>query len=262
MALFNRYQIETPESVELEFTLAGIGNRLYGVLVDYLCLGLIITLLLISWAVLAYNILLYGDEKWQLWLTAVQIFLIFSVYVGYFVFFETLWQGQTPGKRRAKIRVIRGDGKPVGLQEATLRAIFRPLDDFLYIGALLIIFTRREQRIGDILAGTLVIRESRSGQKGSLQLEEPEAARLLAEQIRAKPQWQSITAEDWLIISDYLRQRPELLPKARSATAERLAQQVRARLKFSEPGTEASSQATVLLEAIYLAGQERRDFAF
>ncbi|MFM1842546.1 MAG: hypothetical protein RLZZ490_1282, partial [Cyanobacteriota bacterium] len=154
MALFNRYQVETPESVALEFTLAGIGNRLYALLIDYLCLGVILLFLLIFWGLLAYNLAQFWTrvENGQLWLMAVQLFLIFSVYVGYFVMFETLWQGQTPGKRWAKIRVIRSDGRPVGLTQATLRALLRPVDDWLYVGAFMIIFDRQERRIGDWLA--------------------------------------------------------------------------------------------------------------
>ncbi|WP_228016079.1 RDD family protein [Synechocystis salina] len=256
MALFNHYQVETPESVELEFTLAGIGNRLYAVLIDYICLGTIVFVLLIIWAVLAYNLSLYVSDDWQLWLTAIQIFLIFAVYVGYFVFFETLWQGQTPGKRRAKIRVIRGDGRPVGLQEASLRALFRPIDDFLYIGALMIIFGRQEKRIGDLLADTLVIRESRDQRGDRLQLQQPEAAKALAAQLSQLSGLERITADHWLVIRDYLLRRGDLLPKARQQAEARLAQQIQDRLRLTAPL--ADTPPEVLLEAVYLACQDRQ----
>lgn len=264
MALFNRYQVETPESVELEFTLAGIGNRLYAVLIDYFCLGSIILVLLIIWAVLAYNLALYTSGDWQLWLTGIQIFLIFAVYVGYFVFFETLWQGQTPGKRRAKIRVIRGDGRPIGLQEATLRALFRPIDDLLYIGALLIIFSRQEKRIGDILAGTLVIRESRDSHdtlgdksiRDRLKLNKPEEARALATKLQALADLDRITVDHWLIIRDYLVSRRDLLPDARKKAQARLAQQIQSRIKLPLGLGEITTE--VLLEAVYLACQDRQ----
>ena len=264
MALFNHYQVETPESVELEFTLAGIGNRLYAVLIDYVCLGTIILILLIIWAVLAYNLTFYTTGNWQLWLTAIQILLIFAVYVGYFVFFETLWQGQTPGKRRAKIRVIKGDGRPVGLQEATLRALLRPLDDLLYIGALLIIFSRQEKRIGDILAGTLVIRESRdshgamgSGSLGDrLKLHKPEEARVLATKLQALDDLDRITADHWLVIRDYLLSRGDLLPEARKKAQTRLAQQIQSRIELPPGLGEITTE--VLLEGVYLACQGRQ----
>ncbi len=257
MALFNRYQVETPESVELEFTLAGIGNRLYAVLIDYVCLGLIIFVLLIIWAVLAYNISLYGTGDWPMWITAIQILLIFSVYVGYFVFFETFWQGQTPGKRRAKIRVIRGDGRPVGLQEATLRALFRPLDDLLYIGALLIIFSRQEKRIGDIMAGTLVIRESRERNGDRLKLNRPEQARALAKKLKALDGLGEISADHWLVIRDYLLHRRELLPEARKKAQTRLVQQIQSRLEL--PPALGEINTDLLLEAVYLACQDREN---
>ena len=115
MRLFNRYTLHTPESVELEFTLAGIGNRAYALLIDYIILGLILIVFLVG--VLIFNsglqtiqILVGSTDRLELWLIAVQALIGFFIYVGYFVFYETVWSGQTPGKRYVKIRVIRDDG--------------------------------------------------------------------------------------------------------------------------------------------------------
>jgi uncharacterized RDD family membrane protein YckC len=262
MALFNRYQVETPESVVLEFTLAGIGNRLYALLIDYLCLGGIIAFLVMLWGLLAYNLAQFwaNDGKGQLWLMAVQLLLIFAAYVGYFVVFETLWQGQTPGKRWTKIRVIREDGRPVGLTEATLRALLRPVDDWLYVGAIMIIFDRRERRLGDWLAGTLVIREGRNdaprhkSQGDRLKLSYPDQAAQLAQQLRAQSQLGQLTPDHWLVIRDYLLTRQELLAGAKTQTSQRLAHQVKTLIHLPDGLSDTSPE--VLLEAVYLAGQE------
>jgi uncharacterized RDD family membrane protein YckC len=152
MRFFNRVTLQTPESVELEFTLAGIGNRAYALLIDYVVLGLILIGFLVFWSI--FSIQLYGAiEEWignndqlALWLIAIPILVSFFIYVGYFVFFEALWQGQTPGKRYVKIRVIRDDGRPIGLQQSTLRALLRPIDDTFFIGLFLIILNRQEKR--------------------------------------------------------------------------------------------------------------------
>jgi uncharacterized RDD family membrane protein YckC len=257
MALFNRYQVETPESVALEFTLAGIGNRLYAVLIDYLCLGGMLVFLLILWGVLAYNLAAFWRrwENGQLWLMAVQLLLIFAVYVGYFVLFETLWQGQTPGKRRAKIRVIGSDGRPVGLTQATLRALLRPIDDWLYVGALMIIFDRQERRIGDWLAGTLVIREGRThlGDR-RLKLRYPEQAEIVARRLITQGNLGLLTPDHWLVIRDYLRNRPDLLARAKTETSQRLAKQVITLLQLSEE--DANNAPDILLEAVYVACQD------
>ena len=86
--------------------------------------------------------------------------------MGYFVLCETLWQGETPGKRFVKIRVIQDNGRPITLQQATLRALFRPVDDLFFLGLLFVILGKREKRIGDWLAGTLIIQEAK-GKKGT-----------------------------------------------------------------------------------------------
>lgn len=262
MALFNRYQVETPESVALEFTLAGIGNRLYALLIDYLCLGGIIVGLLIFWGLLAFNLarLWSSFADGQLWLTAVQLLLIFAVYVGYFVAFETLWQGQTPGKRWTKIRVIREDGRLVGLTQATLRALLRPVDDWLYVGAIMIIFDRRERRLGDWLAGTLVIREGRNdaprirSQGDRLKLFYPDQAAQLAQQLRTQSQLNRLTPDHWLVIQDYLLTRQDLLAAAKTQTSQRLAEQVKTLIQLPEDLSDTSPE--VLLEAVYLACRE------
>ena len=96
MSLFNRIKIRTPESVELEFTLAGIGNRTIALVVDYLIWGAVLIGLLILWSVLSFQLQRYFPtiDHIDLWITAISILLAFAVYTGYFVFFETLWRGQ------------------------------------------------------------------------------------------------------------------------------------------------------------------------
>jgi uncharacterized RDD family membrane protein YckC len=101
-------KIATPEHTELELVLAGPGNRVYALVVDYVCLGLA----LLGEAILIYAIVVSGfldnfaDENGDmggalLWLAALSFLTAFLIYTGYFVFFETLWQGQTPGKKLA-----------------------------------------------------------------------------------------------------------------------------------------------------------------
>jgi uncharacterized RDD family membrane protein YckC len=91
-----------------------------------------------------------STNRLALWLIAVQALIGFFIYVGYFVFFETVWSGQTPGKRYAKIRVIRDDGRRVRLQQSTLRALMRPFDELLFISVFFIVLNQREKRLGDL----------------------------------------------------------------------------------------------------------------
>lgn len=162
MDLFNRVKHQTPESVELEFTLAGIGNRTWALLIDYLILTFLpLVFLIVSRTVSSLLVdtwvAVFGTDNIEIWFVAIAILVTYFLYTGYFIFFETLWQGQTPGKRFAKIRVIQDNGRLIGLQQATLRSLLRAVDDTLFVGAVLITLSHREKRLGDWVAGTIVI---------------------------------------------------------------------------------------------------------
>ena len=100
------------------------------------------------------------------WAIAVLIVVLFALFSGYFILFEWLWDGQTPGKRLLKLRVIREDGRPITLWEAvaeTFAPRVRCIPGFVVpiysIGLIVIFLSGRDQRVGDIFAGTVVIRE-------------------------------------------------------------------------------------------------------
>jgi hypothetical protein len=91
------------------------------------------------------------------------IVLLFLTFSGYFAFFEWIWSGQTPGKRWLKLRVIREDGRPITFWEASVRNLLRSFDmmpaPFYSIGLISVFSTTRDQRVGDMVAGTVVVRE-------------------------------------------------------------------------------------------------------
>jgi uncharacterized RDD family membrane protein YckC len=165
--------IETPERVPLEFALASIGNRFLAVAVDHFLQ--FFSIFLIAYLVLsltgassglitdAPEEMLSEMPKWTLALLIVGLFLIFA---GYFIVFEWLWNGQTPGKRLFKLRVLRDDGRPLTLWEAIARNLLRICDaapGFIVpvysVGLIVIFLSGRDQRVGDIFAGTVVVRE-------------------------------------------------------------------------------------------------------
>ena len=97
------------------------------------------------------------------WFSAILIVILFLVVSGYFAFFEWIWSGQTPGKRWLKLRVIREDGRPVTFWESTVRNLLRSVDmmpaPFYSIGLISVFSSGRDQRVGDLIAGTVVVRE-------------------------------------------------------------------------------------------------------
>ncbi|MEM9217735.1 MAG: RDD family protein [Cyanobacteria bacterium P01_F01_bin.150] len=258
MDLFKVIRIETPESTELEFILAGIGNRVYALIIDYIILNLSLLALLIVPSFLLYFFSLetvfsgFDDGQYQ-WVIAIVALILYGLYVGYFVGFETLWQGQTPGKRRAKIRVIRDNAQPIGLFQATLRALLRPVDDILFVGFLFILFGKREKRLGDWLASTLVVQLEQAPEGENPQISEQASS--LMTQLLSEVDFSKMLPDDFAIIKEYLQRRSRLAKPARAKLSIQLAQNVQDTLGMEPRPWEVT--ADVFLEAIYLSYQRQ-----
>lgn len=163
--------IETPERVQLEFSLASIGNRFLAVAIDHFIQYFAIFIVL--WFIMSLagpdgatdNAERFFSEMPN-WTKAILILAMFLIFAGYFIVFEWWWNGQTPGKRLLKLRVIRDDGRPITLWEAIARNLLRICDaapgfiiPIYSIGLVTIFLNDRDQRVGDIFAGTVVVRE-------------------------------------------------------------------------------------------------------
>jgi uncharacterized RDD family membrane protein YckC len=256
MHIFNRVKFRTPESVELEFTLAGIGNRAWALLIDYHVLAAILVAFIVTWTTVSIQLnqlwtSIFGSKA-GLWSIAIASFIGFIIYTSYFVIFETLWQGQTPGKRVAKIRVVRDDGRPVGLPQTTLRALLRPIDEFLFIGAFLIMFARREKRLGDLAAGTIVIQNQVVTKARTFTLSEQ--AKHEADKLLQIADLSVMLPDDFAVIKEYLHRRSGMTSKARASVASRLAKDVQEILLLES--VPESTNPDVFLEAIYIAYQQ------
>jgi len=156
--------IETPERVPLHFALASIGNRFIAAAIDHAIQGLTLALIFIAAVVLSsFPIIERAMASAPKWVWAVAILILFLIFAGYFAFFEWIWSGQTPGKRWLKLRVIREDGRPITFWEASVRNLLRSFDmmpfPFYSVGLISVFSTNRDQRVGDMVAGTVVVRE-------------------------------------------------------------------------------------------------------
>ena len=257
MHFFNRINLETPESVELEYTLAGIGSRAYALVIDYLVLGAILFLsvviaIFLSYQITASDSFLASDEQGKLlqWLWAIEALIAFTIYVGYFVFFETIWQGQTIGKKKAKIRVITDDGKPTTIGKSSLRALLRPIDDFFFIGVFFIVLGKKEKRIGDLIAGTIVIQEEIASTK-HLNFKITEEAKELALQLRIETDVARLSPDNFVILSNYLLHRSQMIPQAKRQLARKLAEQIKNIMELEVLPKDTT--ADCFIEAVYLA---------
>lgn len=248
--------------------LAGIGSRFIALLVDMLIWGAGIAVLSLVFAVVLPGIGAFSRLSAQ-WAVAIYVFLLFLFNWGYFTFFEAFWNGQTPGKRVAKIRVIQRSGRAIGLFESMARNFIRYIDQipfFYAVGIIAMFVTRQHQRLGDLAAGTLVVRDrepetplwSESGSRtftaqifaATAPIPEPQSALMLPASGIAK-----LSPDDLEVLEGFLARRLDLPLATRQALAQRIAAAVQAKSGL-EPPPEASVET--FLEAV---ARELRDLA-
>jgi len=156
--------IETAERVPLDFALASIGNRYLACAIDHAIQAFTIGVMVLAFGIVA-NYSSFGDRLTSApkWVYAVLLIVLAVLISGYFAIFEWMWSGQTPGKRWLKLRVIREDGRPITFFEATVRNLLRDFDimpfPFYSIGLISVFASSKDQRVGDMVAGTVVVRE-------------------------------------------------------------------------------------------------------
>jgi uncharacterized RDD family membrane protein YckC len=223
--------IETPERVPLHFALASIGNRFLACALDHTLQILTLAVIGIAFTILAdYSSL--GDQLSNApkWVKALLIVIGFLILSGYFAFFEWLWNGQTPGKRWLKLRVIREDGRPITFWEAAVRNLLRSLDmmpaPFYSIGLISVFISLSDQRVGDMVAGTVVVREREA--------EAPAFAQVFASPVSDQALRRSFKAVDFVadvnvlteseieVVETFLRRRWDLADMARQWMAWRV----------------------------------------
>jgi uncharacterized RDD family membrane protein YckC len=159
----NRLTIETPESIGFTYQVADVGSRFLAIFVDTLIQFGAIIVLSIALAQLnrlndlgALPALLPADQ-----FAVVVVIASFLLYVGYFAVFEALWHGQTPGKRLVKLRVVKESGYPLTPIDVLVRNLVRLVDffpAFYSLGVVTMLLNTRARRLGDLAAGTLVVR--------------------------------------------------------------------------------------------------------
>src|SRR5215213_8405965 len=152
------YDLRTPEQVDLEYEVAGLGSRFIAILIDSLIQTAVMIAVVAAFALGAALIGLttrrfFGGDGTLLVIVgiAVAVLLVFLITWGYFVVFELAWNGQTPGKRAAGIRVLTTRGEPITLVHAFVRNLVRIVDYLptsYMVGAAVILATRRAQRLG------------------------------------------------------------------------------------------------------------------
>jgi uncharacterized RDD family membrane protein YckC len=223
--------IETPERVPLHFALASIGNRFLACAFDHALQTLAIVVLYFVLTLFGNMFSIGGMAGASKWALALLIIFGFIIWSSYFILFEWLWNGQTPGKRWLKLRVIREDGRPITFWEAAVRNLLRIFDimpfPFYSIGLISVFVSTRDQRVGDLVAGSVVVRERETEAPTFNQVFDSPvsdtALRRSFKPVQFMAEIGSITEPEIEVVEAFLRRRYDLPDHARMWMAWRVA---------------------------------------
>lgn len=230
----DRLTVTTPEGVALDLSLAGIGSRFLGAMLDVTiqaAIGIGGAIVLAA---------LFDGGVFTL-LASVGAFVVLF---GYDVAFEVLNGGRTPGKQAAGLRVVRDTGAPMTFVTSAIRNVLRLVDIlplFYGVGMAFVFFSKRHQRLGDLAAGTVVVRE---------RVAVPIRPAAEGPAPTAPPGWDlsAVTAADLVVVRAFLARRPSLTAEARRALAQDLETRLRAKVAGAPP-----SDPEAFLEALSAA---------
>ncbi len=234
MTITEKMVIQTPEQVTLEYALAGIGSRLLALIIDTLIQAsagvVLFTMLAAASAFLRGRAAFLGN-----WAVAIVILFLFLLNFGYFALFEALWQGQTPGKRLMRLRVMKDDGRPIGPLEAVARNLMRLVDQlpFLYgVAIVSVILSKQMKRLGDYVAGTVVVREEPARIPAMVP-----AAAVATDPALANWQYNAaaMTIDEYRLIETFIDRREQLDPDLRWRMATDISRRILEKLGATSP---------------------------
>jgi uncharacterized RDD family membrane protein YckC len=248
------YLISTPENVDLHLELAGMGNRIMACLIDTTLtysLALLVAVICMM-AVMGVDFLPAGSSVRAIVvysLIGIGILLALFIIFGYYIFFEGMWHGQTPGKRMTHIRVIEQNGQPASWSAVIIRNLLRVIDvGFALIGLVSMLIDRNERRLGDLAAGTMVIRERLAESAPGLNIKATAPAAGSMDIGRLSP-------KEYEMLLAFLGRRESIARAQRPLIARRLEHYFRERLQEGPDG----DSPEYFLEKLYLAYQQRAE---
>ncbi|HET9394030.1 MAG TPA: RDD family protein [Candidatus Rubrimentiphilum sp.] len=221
-------RVRTPESIAFSYELAGLGSRFLAMSID-----LIIQILLaigIFWglfyAALNTPIVRHASvvaKTAESVTLAIVSFIVFLIFFGYFIIFEAYWNGQTPGKKLLALRVVRDGGYPVDFASAAVRNLIRVgelIFGFYLTSAVAALLSPENKRLGDMAAGTIVVRDARSAA----------LAQITGESHAQAPHFAMLDDDESALIDRFVARRDGMAPGNRAAMAAQIAARVRPRV--------------------------------
>jgi uncharacterized RDD family membrane protein YckC len=243
------YRVRTPEMVEFTFPVAGLASRFLAWLVDALCMVGVLALILIACVTLGLVSSAAAGPAGLITSIAVAVFFAFLVSWGWSLAFEAAWDGRTPGKRLVGLRVIGDSGVRITIAQAAIRNFFRVLDSLpltYVLGAIAHLVSPRGQRIGDVVAGTVVVREEKRSVPSRIGFPEAKYNSFLEDPALAARIARRVRQDERELLLELLLRRDELELATRTELFGRLAKHLSKKLELPESATFLSDEKLVM----------------
>ncbi len=226
LTIETNYSLETPENIEVDFELAGPGARFCAICIDWLMIALMVLILLLGAIVveasssrdITRRLAELGEA--QSYVQALFILMFGLIIIGYYIFWEAVMRGQTPGKKAMKLRALRDDATPMTFSNILIRNLLRFIDSLpvcYMVGGTISMFHPAHKRLGDLAAGTIVVKEGERDYRARQDGKAP-VSRDTRQAVNME-----LTAQERQVLNSFMARRSELIPEARRKLAEKLA---------------------------------------
>ncbi|MBZ5751565.1 RDD family protein [Metabacillus rhizolycopersici] len=259
--------IKTPEFVSLQFQSAGLGSRTAAFIIDQLILMTVNVIIIIGLGLVLYGFddLFYLADEFMSYPIAITLIVLFLLNWGYFFVLEYFSGGKTIGKRVVGIRVIQENGHSLTILSSFIRNLVRIIDSLpanYLVGMLMIFFHPKNKRIGDLVAGTIVVHERKTKKKSRLSAIEKEIERrgLSKDDVEIE-EWafRSLGAKEWNLVKTYSHRLLQLPKDERVQLTNKMAEILLPKIGIEIEGKEASELENALL-TLYLFLKEEWEF--
>lgn len=262
----DQFDVKTPEFVSLQFQLAGLGSRAAAFIIDQLILMVAnIIILIIPLMIFIYRPTMWYFGEYSDVKVAIIVIVLFVINWGYFFAFEYFMGGRTFGKKMMGIRVIQENGHSITLLSSFIRNLLRIIDSlptYYLLGILMVFFHSKHKRVGDLVAGTIVVHERKAKKQKKLSaLEKEIAQRGLSTNNLVIDEWglKSFDAKDWKLINTYANRFPELPLHEKTPLTKQVAEIIFPKVGLELEGkTEREVEDTLLV--IYLILKEEWEY--
>ncbi|MEO7041091.1 MAG: stage II sporulation protein M [Gemmatimonadaceae bacterium] len=231
-------EVETPEQIALAYSVAGIGSRGAAAAIDsIISLLALIVLGVVAGVAASYSGITLGNvSPSAAWVMAAYVIAQFVVTWGYYVVFEGIWDGQTPGKRFMHLRVVRDGGFSVTFAASAVRNLLRVIDALgvYLVGIIVAMLNGSRKRLGDIVAGTFVIKEERL---------KPHSAERESHRSQNPSVFAQLSDEEYAVLDRYMERRTTLEPARRDAIVAQFGKRFE---KYLPSASESTLRASLL----------------